>query len=75
MNFLNRVLSPAEVKPVYPTFLSNIKSLLEFVTNESDDSQFAEPILQTLKENYLTPKNPFWKRPNSFFQCSSQNLS
>jgi hypothetical protein len=52
MSFLNTVLYPTEARPAYPTFLSNIKSLLDVVSTESEADQFVEPILNTLKDNH-----------------------
>lgn len=51
---------------VYPTFLANIKSLLDVLRTDGDSATHSELITSILENNQMAPKMPFSKQ-NIFF--------
>jgi hypothetical protein len=65
MNFFP-VQSASSAMNFYPTFLANIKSLLDVLRTDGDSTTHSELITEILEDNQMAPKMPFSKQ-NIFF--------
>ena len=73
MNFFP-VQSASSAMNVYPTFLANIKSLLDVLRSGGDSTTHSELITKILEDNQMAPKMPFSKQ-NIFFSDTQATLA
>ena len=72
MNF-PPVQSVMAAHSTYPTFLSNIKSLLDVMSPDAEFTTHSEFIIKMLEEHQLAPKMPFSKK-NVFYSETQSTL-